>query len=158
VKYSLVHKSDALLSHDTPRSIFREDTQTAEALGHIAEFDARKLYRPAGYDSMHEYLVQACNRSEDVAYDRVQAARCARDFPAIFELLAEGRLHLAGILMLAPHLTPQKCRRAARGIGQEEQTPDRGHAGGALSQLGSAALGDGHSGSEIRPGPNCKDS
>jgi hypothetical protein len=53
-----VHKSDAALSHDTPESLFRQDTQTAEALAHIAEFDARKLYRPAGYDSMHEYLVR----------------------------------------------------------------------------------------------------
>jgi 5-methylcytosine-specific restriction endonuclease McrA len=100
-----VHKSDAALSHDTPESLFRQDTQTAEALAHIAEFDARKLYRPAGYDSMHEYLVQVCNRSQDAAYDLVQAARCAREFPAMFEMVADSRLHLAGVLLLAPHLT-----------------------------------------------------
>jgi 5-methylcytosine-specific restriction endonuclease McrA len=37
----------------------------------------------------------------------VQSARAARRFPALFTALAEGRLHLAGVVMLAPHLTPE---------------------------------------------------
>jgi len=107
--FSLAHKSDVALSHDTPQFLFREDSHTADALAHIGEFDARKLYRQAGYDTMHEYLIRACNRSEDAAYDRVQAARCARTFPTMFEMLADGRLHLAGILLLAPYLTQQNA-------------------------------------------------
>ena len=43
--------------------------------------------------------------SEDAAYKRIQAARAARRFPSIFEDMAEGRLHLAAVCLLAPHLT-----------------------------------------------------
>jgi 5-methylcytosine-specific restriction endonuclease McrA len=38
---------------------------------------------------------------------RIQAARAARRFPALFTALAEGRLHLAGVCLLAPHLTAE---------------------------------------------------
>ncbi len=44
--------------------------------------------------------------SEDAAYRRIRAARAARDFPAIFDMIADGRLHLSGISMLAPYLAP----------------------------------------------------
>jgi hypothetical protein len=44
--------------------------------------------------------------SEDVAYKRICAARAARRFPAIFDALADGRLHVSAVVMLAPHLTP----------------------------------------------------
>jgi hypothetical protein len=44
--------------------------------------------------------------SEDVASKRIQAARLARRFPALFAMLADGRLHLSAVVLLAPHLTP----------------------------------------------------
>ena len=43
--------------------------------------------------------------TEDEAYKRIHAARVARKHPAIFGAVAEGRLNLTGILLLAPHLT-----------------------------------------------------
>src|SRR5580765_1596033 len=73
-------------------------------LAHIAEVDARKLYLPAGYPSMHAYCVQRLRLSEDAALKRIQAARAARQFPIIFTALAEGRLHLSGVCLLAPYL------------------------------------------------------
>jgi hypothetical protein len=78
-------------------------------LAHIAEVDARKLYVPAGYSSMHAYCVNELHLSEDAAYKRIQAARVARQFPVVFAALAEGRLHLAAVCMLAPHLTPENA-------------------------------------------------
>jgi hypothetical protein len=72
-----------------------------------AEVDARRLYVPAGYPSMFEYCVAELRLSEDAAYKRIQAARAARRFPVLFTALAEGRLHLAGVCLLASHLTPE---------------------------------------------------
>jgi 5-methylcytosine-specific restriction endonuclease McrA len=73
-------------------------------LDHIAEFDARKRYRPAGYGSMVEYCVEALHLSDDAAFRRITAARAAQEFPAIFDAVADGRLHLTAVILLAPHL------------------------------------------------------
>ena len=66
----------------------------------------RKLYLPAGYSSMFAYSVHERHMSEDEAFLRIGAARAARAFPAIFDAIAEGRLHLTAVVLLRPHLTP----------------------------------------------------
>ena len=73
------------------------------ALAHLAEVDARRLYART-CTSMFEYCVRKLGFSEDVAAQRIHAARTARSFPAIFAALAEGRLHPAGVRLLAPVL------------------------------------------------------
>src|SRR5262245_33148390 len=45
------------------------------------------------------------NCSESEAYKRISAARTARKYPIIFELVARGALHLSGVNVLAPELT-----------------------------------------------------
>jgi hypothetical protein len=57
---------------------------TAVVLAHIGEVDARRLYLPLAYRTMHEYCLHELHLSEDAAYKRIQAARTARRFPAIF--------------------------------------------------------------------------
>jgi hypothetical protein len=104
-KYSLSHVSDAALLRDLAALVTRDRATTAELLAHIAEVDARKLYRPAAHPSMFSYCVGELRLSEDVAYKRIQAARAAREFPGIFGAAADGRLHLTAVVMLAPHLT-----------------------------------------------------
>jgi hypothetical protein len=47
--------------------------------------------------------------SEDEAYKRIQAARAARRFPAIYAAVAEGRLHLTTVVKLAPYLTDENA-------------------------------------------------
>src|SRR5439155_23674014 len=74
-----------------------------------AEFDARKLYLPAAYPSMFAYCIHELHLSDDAAYKRIQAARAARRLPVLFEALAEGRLHLGAIGLLAPYLTPENA-------------------------------------------------
>jgi len=54
---------------------------------------------------MFAYCVGKLRLSEQAAFKRITAARLARRFPSIFAALAEGRLHLSGITLLAPHLT-----------------------------------------------------
>jgi 5-methylcytosine-specific restriction endonuclease McrA len=105
--YSLSHLSDEALLHGLSALVAQDRTTTAAMLAHIAEVDERRLYLPAGYDSMFAYCVGELRLSEDAAAKRIQAARAARRFPAILVALARGRLHLTGVGLLAPHLTEE---------------------------------------------------
>jgi len=51
---------------------------------------------------------QALHLSEHAAYGRIEAARAARRFGVILELLADGALTLTSICLLTPHLTTEK--------------------------------------------------
>jgi len=103
--YALTHLSDHDLLRRLTEAARNERTSTAELLAHLAETDARRLYAPAGFPSMYEYCVRVLGLSEDAAFRRIRAARTARRFPALFGAIADGRLHLSGLLQLAPYLT-----------------------------------------------------
>jgi hypothetical protein len=105
-QYSLTHLSDATLLRDLKAMLSREREATAALLARIAEVDARRLYAPAGYSSMFVYCVDELHLSEDAAAKRIHAARAARRFPILFEAVADGRLHLSGLCLIAPHLAP----------------------------------------------------
>ncbi len=105
--YSLSHLSDRVLLHDLAALVAQDRVTTAAMLAHLAEVDARRLYLPAGYSSMYAWCVGELKLSEDSTAKRIQAARLARSFPAIFSMLADGRLHLSAVVLLAPHLTPE---------------------------------------------------
>ncbi len=63
---------------------------------------------------MHAYCVDELRLSEDAAAKRIQASRAAREFPALFTELAEGRLHLAAVCLLAPHLNAENVDELIR--------------------------------------------
>lgn len=79
---------------------------TAEMIALIAEYDARRLFRAEGCASMFVYCVEALGMSNDVAAKRIRVARAARRFPVLFAMLADGRMHVSGVALLATHLTP----------------------------------------------------
>ena len=121
--YSFPQVSEPALLRDCETVHARERGVTAQALAYLAEVDARKAYVPAGYDSMFAYCVGALRLSEQAARKRIHAARAARRFPAIFPAVAEGRLHLSGVVLLAPHLTETTADdllAAAAGQGKAE--------------------------------------
>src|SRR6185436_474743 len=78
---------------------------TAELLAFINVFEERSYYVADGYSSMYAWCITELHYSEDVICRRLDAARTARRFPQIFVALAEGRLHLTAVLMLADKLT-----------------------------------------------------
>ncbi len=106
-RYSLSHLADHVLLRDLTALVSQERTITATLLAHLAEVDERKLYLPAAYPSMHAWCVGELHMSEDAASKRIHAARAARQFPAIFPALADGRLHLSAVVLLAPRLTEE---------------------------------------------------
>lgn len=101
----LAHLSDADILRQLTALVAGDRVNTAMLLAHIAEVDARRLYAPAGYPSMHAFCVERLRFSDDAAYRRIRAARAARQFPALFIAVSEGRLTLAAISLIAPHLT-----------------------------------------------------
>jgi hypothetical protein len=101
------HISNNDLLRVTATFLAEERANTAELLAYIGEFDARQLYGPAGYSSMHLYCIEELHMDEDEALERILVARTARRFPAIFPAIAEGRLQLYSVVMLAPHLTDE---------------------------------------------------
>src|SRR5258705_7516861 len=74
-------------------------------LSRIGEYDARKLFVEDGYPSMRAYCMGELRYSEPEASKRIYAARTARKLPVLFIALADGRLNLSGLVMLARHLT-----------------------------------------------------
>ncbi len=104
--YSLSHLADHILLRDLATLVCQDRATTAALLAHVAEVDERKLYLPEAYPSMFLYCVRELRMSEDVALRRIGVARKAREFPAIFPALADGRLNMTAVLLLTPHLTP----------------------------------------------------
>ena len=93
VNYSLAHLGDAALLRDLSDLVVRDRSNTALLLAHIAEVDARRLYLPAAYSSMHAYCMGELKLSEYGAHKRIRAARAAREFPALFHAIADGRIY-----------------------------------------------------------------
>jgi hypothetical protein len=103
--YSLTHLDDDSLLRNIASIVARDRATTAALLAHIAEIDARKAYRAAGFPSMFWYCVRRLHLSEVGAGKRIHAARAARRFPMLFEAVADGRLHLSAVITLAPRIT-----------------------------------------------------
>ena len=106
---SLSRLGDRKLLRDLAAAVARECISTAEVLLLIAEVDARRLYLSAAYPCMREYCVGELHLSVDAASKRIQVARAARQCPVLFEALVDGRLHLTGARLLAPHLTTENA-------------------------------------------------
>ena len=107
--YSLTHVPDPTLLRELRTLVAQDRTTTAALLAHLAEVDARRLYAPAGYPSMFAWCVAELLLSEEAAFKRIRAARVARQYPAVFALVADGRLHLSAVVMLAAYLTPENA-------------------------------------------------
>jgi hypothetical protein len=107
--YTLTHVGDAVLLRDLGALVAQDRITTAALLAHIAEADARRLYLQNGHPSMFAYCVDELRLSEGGAYKRIQAARAARAHPVIFAAVADGRLHLTAVRLLAPYLTPENA-------------------------------------------------
>ena len=103
--YTLTHLSNDVLLQGFATLVAQDRRTTAALLAHIAEIDARHLYLRAGFESMRAYCIHELHLSEDAAAKRLQVARLARELPALFPAIADGRLHLGAIRTLATRLT-----------------------------------------------------
>ena len=120
---SFARLSDDELLAAVKRLATTECRATAALVRSLMELDVRRLYLGEGYSSLFTYCTQALHLAEGAAYNRIEAARAARRFPAILVALEEGSVTLTTVRLLAPHLTAanhQNVLALARHKGKRE--------------------------------------
>src|SRR5262245_51277922 len=117
------HLTDTELTDALGRLVQTEREATVALIVHLAEFDARRLCERVGYGSTYKYCRAVWRLSEDAAYSRIEAARAARRYPVIVDMLTAGTLSPTTARLRARHLTPenqQDLLAAAAGLGKED--------------------------------------
>ena len=87
-----------------------EKQSTAQVVAHLAELDTRGLHTGLGFSSLFKYGCEVLHLSEHETYNRVEAARLARRFPLILDLLGGGDVNLTTLRLLGAHLTEDNHR------------------------------------------------
>ncbi|HUQ07959.1 MAG TPA: RuvA C-terminal domain-containing protein [Kofleriaceae bacterium] len=105
--YTLEHLSNERLVGELVALVAADWRTTAALLAHLGEVDARELFLPAACPTMHAYCTRVLRMSDDCAYKRMRAARAVRRFPQIGAAIADGRLHVSGVVVLAAHYTEE---------------------------------------------------
>ena len=104
---SLSHLADAELLTSTRRLVGASNKLLSQLLLHLAEVETRGIHRTRACASLYTYCIYELRLSEDAAARRSSAARLVKRFPLLLDAIAAGELHLTGLLMLGPHLTPE---------------------------------------------------
>ena len=94
-------------------------------MAHLAALDSRPaLYAAQGYGSLFSYCTQALRLSEDAACHRIEAARAARRFPVILELLSSGEVTLTAVRLrdLRPRTDPPIGEGRKQEAGGDDET------------------------------------
>ena len=111
------------MQHDSPLTALPDDEllcrlaallarsrrNESDLVAHIGEVDRRRLYARHAAPSMFAYCTEVLHLSEAEAYVRITAARAAREYPALLDMLGDGRLHLSGIARLVSYLTRENA-------------------------------------------------
>lgn len=105
MSYPVQNMTDDQLVGQLQRLVARDSQHTAELLAYLGEVDTRKLYLERAYSSMFTFCVDVLHLSEAAAYKRIHAARLARRFPKILEMIAAGQLHLTATKLIGGYLT-----------------------------------------------------
>lgn len=105
VPYRVQGLKDAQLISKLSELAQRDKRQMAELLAHLSELDARRLFLDMGYSSIWEYCMRALGFCQTSAWRRYTAARVCREYPDVFEKVAQGDLHLSVLAELSPYLT-----------------------------------------------------
>ena len=103
--------TDAELLNEVKRLTSGERQATSRLVAALGELDARRLYLNEGCSSLFTYCTQVLHLSEHAAYLRIEAARAARKWPGIVNLLVDGALHLTAVGLVGPHLTADNHER-----------------------------------------------
>lgn len=120
------HLDDATLLGELTRLATRERQLTAAVVLHLAEVERRALHLSAGCASLFVYCTERLKLSEAAAFKRCRVARLCGQLPEVSRWLADGRVHLSGLVVLAPHLTAENCSELlARAQGLSKRALER---------------------------------
>ena len=107
MEVSLKAVTDHKLLRGLDELVAKSRHNEADLLAYIAEVDHRKLYLEQSCSSMFGYCTEVLHFSEAQAGHRIHAARAARAYPVVLEKIRRGELHVTGLSLLAPVLTPE---------------------------------------------------
>ena len=102
-------QEDPVIAREARVYSHQESGATAGLLACLAVFDERKAFRALGFPTMLEYCQRDLCMSEDCAKKYLGAARTARDYPVIFDMIADRRLSVSAVLMLRKWLQPHSA-------------------------------------------------
>ena len=105
--WALRHASDQELEANLGRLLSAGARLEARIVAHLAEVEERRLHLLAGYSSLYDYCRERLALSDYEAFARIAAARTARKYPLVFELLEQRRLHLTAVCEVRDFLTPE---------------------------------------------------
>lgn len=109
-RWSLAAVPDARLEQDLTE-LLNEGTRTEVwVVAHLAEIEVRGLHLRLGYESMFQYCLEYVRLGDFEAFLRLNAARLARAYPIIFDLLERQQLHLTALRLLRHYLTAANHR------------------------------------------------
>jgi hypothetical protein len=94
----------------------------ARVVAHLAEVDARKLHLTMGASSLFDYCLTRLELSNNEAFHRITAARLARKFPLIFEMLERRDVHLTAVCLLRDYLTVENHQELLRKASHKTKT------------------------------------
>ena len=116
----------AVLAQRLSELVGHERAVLVEFLLHLEEYDRRKAWLEAGYDSLWNYCQRALLLREGPTALRIAAMRVLRRFPVVAEMLREGRLCLSTVRLLDPVLTGENAADVlARAAGKSKLDVER---------------------------------
>src|SRR4051794_25674486 len=108
--WNLVDVSDTRLRSGLAELLAAGYRTEARILAHLAEVELRKIHLKDGCESLYEYCIRVLRLSNSEAFHRITAARIARQFPVVFNLIEQRQLHLTAVCLLRDYLTPENHR------------------------------------------------
>lgn len=104
--FTFTQSTDQQLHAELPRLAGHERSAITDLVACLGEFDRRRLFLELGFSSIYAYCATRLHLTEGAAYRRIEAARASFRFPAVLDMLRDGRLSLATAALLGPKLTP----------------------------------------------------
>lgn len=95
------------LSRSAEKLVSLRRRNDAALIAHLVELSRRTGHLELGYRSLFYYCVEHLHLGESSSWKRTQVAGVASRFPQVLEHLAEGKVNLSVLSILAKHLTDE---------------------------------------------------
>ncbi|MCK4539388.1 MAG: hypothetical protein KAV42_11380, partial [Candidatus Krumholzibacteria bacterium] len=97
--------SDGELLKTVRQTRITEKKMEISMLLYLIEVERRGLDLSGGYNSLFAFCTKHLKYSDSVAGRRIRAARCMRDYPAVYEYLSAGKVNVCNISEAAKIMT-----------------------------------------------------
>ncbi len=99
------------LSRSAEKLVSLQRRNDAALIAHLVELSRRAGHLELGYRSVFYYCVEHLHLGESSSWKRSQVAGVASRFPQVLEHLAQGKVNLSVLSILATHLTEENVDR-----------------------------------------------